>query len=42
MHLTIIIGAFVNALPLFLILKALADAVMHVFEHVLLRKGSNH
>ncbi len=42
MHLTIIIGAFVNALPLFLILKALADAVMHVFEHALLRKGSNH
>jgi hypothetical protein len=41
MHLTIIVGAFVNALPLFLILKALADAGMHVFEHALLRKGSN-
>jgi hypothetical protein len=41
MHITIIIGAFVNALPLFLILKAVADALSHVFEHALLRKGSH-
>ncbi|MCK9361032.1 DUF6498-containing protein [Patescibacteria group bacterium] len=41
MHITIIIGAFVNALPLFLILKAVADAVTHVLEHALLRKGRN-
>ncbi len=41
MHITIIIGAFVNALPLFLVLKALADVLSHVFEHALLRKGSN-
>lgn len=39
MHLTIIFGGFINALPFFLILKAGADAVMHVLEHALLRKG---
>lgn len=42
MHITIIIGGFVNALPIFLILKAFADAVMHVLEHALLRKGIKH
>lgn len=42
MHLTIIFGAFINALPLFLILKAGADAVMHIMEHALLRKGTKN
>lgn len=41
MHFTIVAGAFLNALPLFLVLKALADVLSHLFEHVLLRKGSN-
>ena len=40
MHLTIIIGAtFVNALPFFLVLKTFSDAVMHVVEHKVIRKG---
>lgn len=42
MHLTIIFGGFMNALPFFLILKAGADAVMHVLEHALLRKGTKN
>jgi hypothetical protein len=40
MHLTIIFGsAFVSALPLFLMLKTFADAIMHIVEHNVLRKG---
>ena len=42
MHLTIIFGGFINALPFFLILKAGADAVMHILEHALLRKGTKN
>lgn len=40
MHLTIIFGSsFGGALPLFLVLKTFADAIMHVVEHNVLRKG---
>jgi len=40
MHLTIILGSFfVSALPFFLILKTFSDAVMHIVEHKVLRKG---
>lgn len=40
MHLTIIFGLFLGvALPLFLVLKTIADAVMHAVEHRLVRKG---
>jgi len=40
MHLVIIFGSlFGGALPLFLVLKTFADAIMHVVEHNVLRKG---
>jgi len=40
MHLTIMLGSFfVSALPVFLALKTFADAVMHIVEHKILRKG---
>jgi hypothetical protein len=40
MHLTIILGLFLSGgLLLFLLLKTLADAVMHVVEHRVLMKG---
>ena len=40
MHLTIIFGSsFGGTLPLFLVLKTFADAIMHVVEHNVLRKG---
>lgn len=40
MHLTIIFGSsFGGALPLFLVLKTFADAIMHIVEHNVLRKG---
>lgn len=40
MHLTIIFGFFLDsALFLFLALKTLADVIMHVIEHNVLRKG---
>jgi len=40
MHLTIILGAFLGGgLLLFLLLKTLADAIMHVVEHRVLLKG---
>lgn len=40
MHLTIIFGGALGiALPLFLILKSIADAVMHVVEHRVLYAG---
>ncbi len=40
MHLTAIFGSFfVNALPFFLLLKTFSDAVMHVVEHKVIRKG---
>lgn len=42
MHLTIILGPlFGGALPLFLILKTFADAIMHVVEHKALREGED-
>lgn len=40
MHLTIILGAFLGGgLLLFLVLKTLADAIMHVVEHRVLLRG---
>lgn len=40
MHLTIILGSsFIGALPFFLVLKTFADAIMHIVEHNVLRKG---
>jgi hypothetical protein len=30
---------FGAALPIFLVLKTLADAIMHIVEHAVLRKG---
>lgn len=43
MHLTIIFGSsFAIALPLFLILKTIADATMHIVEHNILQKGELH
>jgi len=40
MHLTMLSGsAFVDALPLFLVLKTFADCIMHIVEHNVLRKG---
>lgn len=40
MHITIILGfVFSGALALFLVLKIFADAIMHVVEHNVLRKG---
>jgi Family of unknown function (DUF6498) len=40
MHLTVILGAFLGGgLLLFLLLKTLADAIMHVVEHRVLLKG---
>ena len=40
MHLTIILGSsFVSALPFFLVLKTFSDAVMHIVEHKVIRKG---
>jgi hypothetical protein len=40
MHLTIILGAFLGGgLLLFLLLKALADVIMHVVEHRVLLRG---
>lgn len=42
MHLTIILGPlFGGALPLFLILKTFADAIMHIVEHNVLKKGED-
>lgn len=42
MHLTIILGSFFgSALVLFLILKTLTDAAMHVIEHTKLREGKS-
>ena len=38
MHMTIIFGFFCNALLLFLIVKTLADALMHIIEHKVLRR----
>ena len=45
MHLTIIFGGFMSgastfALVLFLLLKTVADVIMHVVEHSTLRKGN--
>lgn len=40
MHLTIIFGpAFNLSLPLFLLLKTIADVIMHSVEYNVLRKG---
>ena len=40
MHLTIILGSFfVDGLLFFLILKTFSDAVMHIVEHKVIRKG---
>jgi hypothetical protein len=40
MHLTIILGfSFGGTLLLFLVLKTFADAIMHIVEHNILRKG---
>lgn len=40
MHLTIILGAFLSGgLLLFLVLKTLADAIMHIVEHRVLLRG---
>jgi len=40
MHLTIILGSYyVNALPIFLVLKTFSDAAMHIVEHWVIRKG---
>lgn len=40
MHLTILLGSFfVNALPFFLVLKTFSDAMMHIVEHEVIRKG---
>jgi cellulose synthase/poly-beta-1,6-N-acetylglucosamine synthase-like glycosyltransferase len=40
MHLTIIFGSAVaDALSFFLVLKTFADAIMHIVEHNVLRKG---
>jgi hypothetical protein len=41
MHLTLTLGFFISSpLLFFLLLKTLADAIMHVVEHrVLLRRG---
>ncbi|MCJ7576737.1 MAG: DUF6498-containing protein [Dehalococcoidia bacterium] len=40
MHLTILLGAFLGGgLLLFLVLKTLADAIMHVVEHRILLRG---
>jgi hypothetical protein len=40
MHITILsFGFYFNALPLFLALKTVADLVMHIVEHNVLRKG---
>lgn len=40
MHLTIIFGPACNlSLPLFLLLKTIADVIMHSVEHNVLRKG---
>ncbi len=39
MHLTLIFGAFGGVLPLFLVLKTLADVIMHIVEHHIFRKS---
>ncbi len=40
MHLTVILGSFFGSgLVLFMVLKTFADALMHVIEHAVLRKG---
>jgi hypothetical protein len=40
MHLTIIFSSsLVGALPFFLLLKTMADAIMHILEHNVLKKG---
>lgn len=40
MHLTLIFGSFYNgALIVFLLLKTLSDATMHIIEHSVLKKG---
>lgn len=42
MHLTIVFGAFNSgAIFLFMVLKALADAIMHILEHNVIRKGED-
>jgi hypothetical protein len=42
MHLTIVLGGFYSgAIFLFMILKALADAAMHILEHNVIRKGED-
>lgn len=40
MHLTLIFGAFGGGLFLFLLVKTVADVIMHVIEHAVLRKDT--